>query len=259
MFINTLDKKPIIKKADGISIRDLTKTIFDFNKENFVTYTAYKVPKEYVMRPDLISQAVYNDTAYTELILKYNGISNPFAIDQDDIILIPSLDSAQDNIKKRSDTNVNDLTDQLRKTYKYIDPTKKPSRDSRSNDFDNRNLTGFDGFGEGLLGSGGAIGSGGAGTGTGGDGTGGDGTDQLSDGALPPNIADEGSSQIDVRNGRVYFGETIGQSACLTNGMTNSEFLTKVIKSRQTIETPILETNAEASARKIKENIINKR
>ena len=55
----------------------------------------------------------------------------------------------------------------------------------------------------------------------------------IKDGALPPNLADSGTSQIVERNGRVYFGESIGESACLRNGMSSSEFLTKVIKSRK--------------------------
>jgi hypothetical protein len=218
MFKNTLDNKPIFKKADGLQIRDLTKSIFDYNQQNFVTFSAYKVPKEYVMRPDLISQAVYNDTAYTELILKYNGISNPFSIDQDDVILIPSLDSAKENLVQRIDPNLGDVAHELRKTYKYIDPTKQPKKNDIKNNFDNRNLT----------------------AGNSNTDANGNSDDVLKDGALPPNISDPGTSQIDVRNGRVYFGESIGESACLKNGMTNSEFLTKVIKSRQNIEDPIL-------------------
>lgn len=225
MFPNTLDKKPIITKSDGIKIRDLTQSIFDFDANNFVTYTAYKVPKEYVMRPDLISQAVYNNTMYTELILKYNGISNPFTIEEDDVILIPGLDSARDNLKKRTDSNMMNTENQIRKTYKYIDPTKQPIKDPLINDFDNRDLEnrliGTDGTdGGNLLG----------------------GETTLSDGALPPNISEDGTSQINIRNGRVFFGEGIGLSACLRNGMSNSDFLTKVIKSRQTIEDPILDT-----------------
>ncbi|MEK0336757.1 MAG: hypothetical protein QQN41_04900, partial [Nitrosopumilus sp.] len=55
----------------------------------------------------------------------------------------------------------------------------------------------------------------------------------LKDGALPPNIADDGTTQIVERNGRIYFGEEIGESACLKSGMSSSEFLTKVIKSKK--------------------------
>jgi len=202
MFNSTIDKKPILKKPDGKIIRDLTKSIFDFNIQSLVTYKAYKVPAEYVMRPDLISQAVYNNTAYTELILKYNGISNPFSLNQDEIILIPSLDEAKKSLKGQGTIADKDDADKIRRAFKYIDPTKKPNISPETEDFNNRKLT---------------------------DNT------KLKDGALPPNIAEAGTSQITYRNGRVFFGENIGTSACLKNGMSSSEFLTQVIKSKQKI------------------------
>jgi hypothetical protein len=156
------------------------------------------------MRPDLISQSVYNNTLYAEFILKYNGISNPFSIDQGDIVLIPSLDTARKNTKKvgqDSDGLGASTSKRIRNSYKYIDPSKAPKKNDELAKFENRDLSGK--------------------------------SDQLSDGALPPNIAQEGEDGITYRNGRVYFGEGIGESACLKNGMSSSEFLTKVIKSRK--------------------------
>jgi len=201
MFLNSLDRKPLFQKADGNIIRDLTKTMFDFTSNNYVNYSVYKVPSDYEMRPDLISQSVYNNTLYAEYILKYNGISNPFTIDIGDMILIPTLDTAKKNIKKQGSDAENSDSRRIRNTYKYIDPTKAPIRDGDVEKFDQRNLGKKD--------------------------------SQLTDGALPPNIAQEGEKGITYRNGRVYFGEGIGESACLKNGMSSSEFLTKVIKSRK--------------------------
>jgi len=192
MFINSLDNKPIIKGKNGETIRDLTQTMFDFKTNSFVTLSAYKVPADFVMRPDLISQAVYNNTAYVEFILKYNGYSNPLSVDKDDVILIPDINLAQENTKTQGST-ANDA-ERIRNSYKYIDPTKIPTTPAEVTQFENRNLT-------------------------------------IKNGALPANIAEEGAQQITVRNGRVYFGENIGQSACLKNGMSQSEFITTVIKS----------------------------
>lgn len=251
MYPNSLDRKPLLRKTDGNVLRDLTGSIFDFDANNFVTYQAYRIPKEYVMRIDLVAQAVYNNTLYAELILKYNGISNPLSIEADDIILIPGLDSAKKNIKSIADPDGVDVEAQLRKTYRYIDPTKRPRRDNAIAAFDARNLEPLPSIeDEGLLSP---FSPRGSGTETA--------NDTVRDGALPPNIAEEGESQITVRNGRVFFGEGIGQSACLKNGMTNSEFLTKVIKSRQPTETPILETAADSRAKKTQEktdNIVRK-
>ena len=193
MFLNSLDKKPLITKEDGTVIKDLTQSIFTFKTNNYISYQAYKIPAEYAMRPDLISQAVYNNTIHAEFILKYNGISNAFTISPGDVILIPDLNSAKDNIRKDGE-DADSPENRIRLSYKYIDPTKAPKKDKNAIAFEDRNLK---------------------------------------EGALPPNIAEEGAKQIVHRNGRVYFGEGIGESACLKNGMSSSEFLTQLIKSKK--------------------------
>ena len=198
MFLNSIDRKPFFKKSDGETIRDLTQTMFDFKSNTFVNFQAYRVPFEYEMRIDLISQSVYNNTLHSEYILKYNGISNPFTISNGDVILIPNLDAVKDTVKK-SGTGAARTTEgaenRIRNSYKYIDPTKAPTKTQEVANFNDR---------------------------------------KLQEGALPPNIAEEGSpQQITYRNGRVYFGEGIGESACLKNGMTSSEFLSKVISSKK--------------------------
>jgi len=193
MFKTTLDQKPFFTRPDGEKIRDLTQTIFDLKNRNYLTYNVYKVPKEYAMRPDLISQSVYNNSMYAEIILKYNGISNPFSIDEGDIILIPDLNSAKQKIKTPGIGTDNDKAAKIRNSYKYIDPLKKPVKGDNLKKFDERQVI-------------------------------------IPKDALPPNISEEGTSQITKRGGRVYFGE--GVETCLQNGMSASEFLTTVIKSK---------------------------
>ena len=201
MFLNTVDRKPFFKKPDGNIVRDLTKSMFDFRANNYTSYNMFKIPFDYVMRPDLISQAVYNNTLYAEYILKYNGISNPFSLNEGDIVLVPNLESAKQNTKTTgSGSDSDDSSKRIRESYKYIDPTKVPKRSKTLDEFSNRNF---------------------------------DSNKTINEGALPPNIADEGTSQIVERNGRIYFGEGIGESACLKSGMSSGEFLTKVIKSKK--------------------------
>jgi len=170
MFSNSLDKKPIFVRSDGIEIKDLTSSMFDMRSNNYTSYTIYRVPKEYEMRPDLISGVVYNDTIYAEFILKFNGISNPFSIKEGDIILIPNLDSMETITAKSIGTDI-DGAKALRNSYKYIDPLKIPKRDDN---FQNRQIVGG-----------------------------------AKEGALPPNIAKEGEPQITYRNGRVHFGSSV--------------------------------------------------
>jgi hypothetical protein len=192
MFVNSIDTKPFFTRTDGETVRDLSQTMFDVKNRNYVAYNVYRIPPEYAMRPDLISKAVYNNSIYAEIILKFNGISNPFSIAAGDIILIPNLESAKENIKTEgSGTNV-DAATKIRNSYKYIDPVKMPKKSTGLKQFDQRSLK---------------------------------------EGALPPNIAEEGTSQITYRNGRVYFNGD--NEAYLKNGMSSSEFLTKVIKNKQ--------------------------
>lgn len=169
MFDNSLDNKPLFTRSDGQVVRDLTQSILDKTITPGLSYTAFKVPKDYVMRPDLISKAVYNTPQYAEIILKFNGISNPFSIDEGDIILVPNLDGAKEKIIKVSDGNKSDL-DKIRESYKFIDPAKIPSKSDSLLDYDGR---------------------------------------VLKTAVLPPNFSEEGTTQIIQRNGRVYFGESV--------------------------------------------------
>lgn len=193
MFANSLDKKPIVKRSDGLEIKDLTSSMFDVKSNNYITYNVYRVPKEFAMRPDLIAASVYNDSEYAEIILKYNGISNPFSINEGDIILIPNLSSATANISTQKGTQT-DGGKLIRDSYKYLDPIKIPKINTS---FQNRQIV-----------------------------------SNAPDGALPPNLNNEGEPQIVYRNGRVYFGE--GTETCLKSGMTSSEFISKVITNNAT-------------------------
>jgi hypothetical protein len=191
MFLNSIDKKPIFTRPDGIEIKDLTASMFNLQSQSYTKFNVYKVPKEFAMRPDLISAAVYNNTLYAEIILKYNSISNPFSIKEDDLILIPNLDSIRPIIATPQGTET-DGAKTLRDSYKYIDPTKIPKENT---DFQNRQIV-----------------------------------SGAKEGALPPNIAEEGEEQITYRNGRIHYGGSV--ATCLRNGMSTSEFLTTIIQSK---------------------------
>lgn len=195
MFINSLDTKELFERPDGMKVKDLTQTMFELKNRNYTAFNVYRVPKDYVMRPDLISQAVYNNTLYAEIILKFNGISNPFSINEGDIILIPELSSAKNKIKESGGGSGTTQADKIRNTYKYLDPLKIPKKGEELKKFDERQIV------------------------------------DAPNGSLPPNLAEEGTSQLTYRGGRVYFGE--GAETCLKNGMSTGEFLTKIIENRK--------------------------
>lgn len=200
MFRKTLDEKPFVLVGDNIEIRDLTQSAINKKLTTYLDYNIYKVPEEYEMRPDLISLAVYNSAAHTEIILKFNNISNPFSIEKNDIILIPDLNSALNQFKTSAAILNDSVSERIRKSYKYIDPLKAPT--SKQNVYANRQLI------------------------------------DVHDGALPPNLAKKGESQVTYRNGKVIFGAegedpAIVTQTCLKSGISTGEFLTQVIKRKK--------------------------
>ena len=102
MFKYTIDEKPIITNNDNVDIKDLCESIFNFDNNITGDVNIYKVNKAYAMRPDLIAYAAYGSTENMELILKINGISNPFSIDENDIVIIPDKDKISSIVKPMS-------------------------------------------------------------------------------------------------------------------------------------------------------------
>lgn len=88
---NILKNKPSIQIDSENGIDLLYKTL------NFVDDGNYRgqfiqVNEYYVARPDLISLAIYGDDKYGDVICKLNGISNPFELNDQMILFIPTLE-----------------------------------------------------------------------------------------------------------------------------------------------------------------------
>jgi len=103
--IDTLAKNKNVYNPDSdlqtknIGIWDLTRSSINYTGVN-VQIKSYKiVPDDYVMRPDRFAFSAYGDLAYTGTFLKFNGISNPFAMNSGDLVVFPlqaGLDAALD-------------------------------------------------------------------------------------------------------------------------------------------------------------------
>jgi hypothetical protein len=85
-----LNKSYIKSKAlnDKTIVNLLDKTFFIPNKFN---YNVIEVPKECVARMDLIAKQIYGNSAFSDLLCKLNGISNPFELNEGDMIVCPSV------------------------------------------------------------------------------------------------------------------------------------------------------------------------
>ena len=75
------------------NVTDLSEPtlIPDYKSPRFQIQRTVVVTSDYEMRPDLISYWAYGVDIYADIIMKCNGISNPFSIKEGDFLIIPVL------------------------------------------------------------------------------------------------------------------------------------------------------------------------
>jgi hypothetical protein len=96
MFLNSLlkNKPEIFSNTLGENIIHLGAQTF--RMPSWAAYTVHRVSKSHIARPDLISRIMYGTEIYGDFLCKVNGISNPFEINEDDILIIPNLNNMGD-------------------------------------------------------------------------------------------------------------------------------------------------------------------
>lgn len=216
MFAKSLDNKEKYTVGNNIEVIDLGNTIFEKNKSIKQLYNTYKVSKEYEMRPDLVSKALYGTTDYTEMLLKYSTINNPFSLETGDIIYAVSIDSIYHPVKDVDFENT-EVFSAIKNYHKYIDKNKVPdtpgsekvpTKVSTNKDFiDNSGNTAT--------------------------------ITQNNNGPIEANITKTGNNGITIKDGKIYFGSindmvtNIDSSIvdCAVNGTTIGEFLTTTIRN----------------------------
>ena len=201
MFTRTLDSKGTYKIDQDIEVIDLADGIFDPNKAMTQICSIYKVRKEYEMRPDLISSVLYGTTDYTEMILKYSLINNPFALEKDDLIYGASMSDIYNPIKDTEIDNTG-VFDAVKNYHKYIDKSKVPEKPGS----DKVNIS---------------IPS--------------------SNKDSEANISKTGNTGLTVKDGKIYFGDIDDQITkvdssivnCATNGTSLGEFLNTALRNNK--------------------------
>ena len=85
-----LNKKSFINIDD----KDLFIDLLDqtYISKDKINGSLVVVNQYYVSRPDLISLAIYGDDCFGDIICKINGISNPFELNENDILFVPAPD-----------------------------------------------------------------------------------------------------------------------------------------------------------------------
>lgn len=127
MFARSLDGKQTYKLDDGTEVIDLSESIFDKKRSVSQIYSLFKVSKTYEMRPDLISQTLYGSTDYTEMVMKYSLINNPFAVETNDVIHATSYDGIYNPVKT-TQLDKTGAFDAIKNLHKYIDKEKVPDK-----------------------------------------------------------------------------------------------------------------------------------
>lgn len=193
MFPNSIDTKPFIKDSKGNTIKDLAAPFFAKSAGVINDYTLKRIGKHFKMRPDLVALAEYGNTDDTELILKFTGVSNPFTINEDDIMFIPNETRAKEMLSVNhpdEDPNYKSNTEVLiQNFFKYVNTDYTPDFSS------------YEAIANLSLPSGDA---------------------KPTDSPTIPYISEEGEA-VTVRNGRLYFGENAGLR---TTAQIDSETLT---------------------------------
>lgn len=172
-FSYTIDKKVTIKTVNGDDILDLAapslKKDVTFNVLNYVI-----VRNTEVMRPDTITQRYYGDMTNTEMLMKFNGISNPFSVDEGDLLMIADPVSGRFGMFDNSVINRGDVRKQ------YYQPEKEGKPDPRLKTFESRVK----------------IKPGNA---------------KKNGQALPPNYANEGDKEFEIIGGKIVFGANVSK------------------------------------------------
>jgi hypothetical protein len=144
LVIDTLQKnKEIFNVNPGLEgsaygIWDLTKSSVSYLQNDMEIDTIYAVTEYYQMRPDIIASMKYGDAGKMGSLLKFNDISNPFAINTGTFLIIPTLKSIENtfNLKKllnqesgtsNTNTNPNEVfkKNQEQKKFKVSEGRKK--------------------------------------------------------------------------------------------------------------------------------------
>lgn len=104
----------------NFGIWDLTRSSISY-KNTPIQFKKYAVVREdQQMRPDMVAFRIYGDQSYTGSLMKINAISNPFAVQEGDVIVAPTTDSIEsafttkESTLKLSETNNNNPNTKFR-------------------------------------------------------------------------------------------------------------------------------------------------
>ena len=109
-------------QSKAIGIWDLTQASVNYDIEFMNSRKVFRVTSDTVMRPDLISLYQIGESQYCGSLMKVNGISNPFSIDEGRLLfilsremIIKTYDKKKDQISGQSTSQQNTPLDNLKR------------------------------------------------------------------------------------------------------------------------------------------------
>ncbi len=122
-----LDYKSKITKNNN-TYYDLMSKSFDYKPDTSGGFLI--INKYYVARPDLVSLALYGTDKYADILCKINGISNPFELNENDMIHYPSAEYLVSCCKYTNTPSefVNDENETLKKKITSFQKKKNSKR-----------------------------------------------------------------------------------------------------------------------------------
>jgi hypothetical protein len=201
MKLEIFNRKPIVGEKGNESL-DLTYPSLKF-KTQLADRAFVYVKESDQMRPDMMSFYAYGSVSLYDLLLKYNGISNPFSLEMGDILFVADLDGLVDQLvpSGREDP----VSQVIRK--QYIDSSKASKKDTRLQSIENKRKEAIQKRSQA--------------------------SSSPSTNNLPPNIAEEGDREVVIKGGKIYFGPDVSRNKqeC-EEPLSKSEFLARLIKNR---------------------------
>lgn len=110
----------------------LGETIINLNDPSFIIpdtfqYEILEVTERYIARPDILSNDIYGDALYSDLLCKLNGISNPFELNAGMILIIPSPDCIMEFMKTPTVAESEEKLDKAKPIAKQKNQKRKPN------------------------------------------------------------------------------------------------------------------------------------
>ena len=196
LLLDTLRNKPDVL-VNNEYIKDMTAQSVEFGPNMGVAKTGI-VSDDLSMRPDLVAKIYFGDSNKLDAILKFNAISNPFSLNEGDILLIPNKDDMKTAFKPKIGKNNADAKSDLVK--KFFDPEKLSKKDNKRLDYLRAK------------------------------------SERIANGSqtnLPPNFAEPNSKELRVVNGAVIFGgDVVPSKENCTDPLSRARAKSKLIENK---------------------------